>query len=177
MVFSGKGKLYFGSSREAQYNIQGDCSFGQDDHPFKYQSFLECHWSSKCSDPEMLLCSTLPDSLRWFDPTSNKEPGQSAVIGDTEIVTLGLQKARTKQDVFVRTSPSVQAPHIEGILSCGDGFPDRYKKGNQFILIGRTLQKSEVLGTSDYWYYGIYWVNDCVSSWGNRGWIFGSLLE
>lgn len=177
--FSGRTIFAPGVNERYQYDITGRCHIAREDLPYQYQVYLECHWVKDCENPVMLVCSMLPDSLRWFDPKSHKPAGQSTVIDGTEIVTLGLQDATTKEDVFIRLGPSVTADHAMDLLQCGHANDtlDRYEEGNSFTLIGRTLEKSEVLGSFDYWYYGVYGASDCASGWAGKGWIFGSLLK
>ncbi len=164
------------TQQEEFYHLNAECLLKGRTHPFDYQIYLECHWTKKCENGYM-LCESLPDSTKFYDQNSSQSPGEDATIDGVKAITVEPVEKKTIMDAYIRVAPSVNAQHLTNLESCIGGTPEKYEAGSTFLILARTPTKTTLLEKSDYWYYGVYSIADCASGWGERGWIFGGLLE
>lgn len=157
-----------------------ECRLKTLEHPFLYRRAVVCS-ALRGSFPHRF--GQPAQKFTAFDASSAHQAGDEITIGGRMLISTGMSTARVTTDVFVRESPDVNSRSLTFSPSCYD--PDfgkprpRYPSGRHFESIGRTKEKSEVSGDSDYWYFGVFYSGGgcALNTSITRGWVFGKFVE
>ena len=152
------------------------CSIGFQDHPFLERIYLDCHLTSEnCASEDQSFECYYADRFRLYDPESASNTPRKIQYDGYELVNQGLQSRKVSQNAYLRSGPGIEYKPIVPIVCPAES--DRCPKGYPFIVLGRTIEKSRVLGKKDYWYYGFAHEYDCDLPSQRKAWIFGALIE
>ncbi|MCB1167989.1 MAG: hypothetical protein KDK37_17515 [Leptospiraceae bacterium] len=151
------------------------CEPGFRDHPYLARVYIDCQIVSEpCKTKDQSFECHFTSRFRLFAPGSaNPKPIRFKEAGYT-LINQGLHQYTVNQDAILRSGPGINFPEIP-IINCMG--LERYPAGYSFIAAGRTLEPEKLLDTSDYWYYGFVFENDCVHSSVHPAWIYGGLLR
>jgi hypothetical protein len=114
-----------------------------------------------------------PDALRYEFQDSKLPAGTKRKIEKIDVITMGQAAAKTKENVKIRMTPSVNGKAVkfsQYLYDADESMTDFVPAGVELTVIARTVAKEKVQTWNNYWYYVNVGMNFGV-------WMFGEFVE
>jgi hypothetical protein len=139
----------------------------KDDYSLYYKEYL---FVQSKSNNQLLMEGKDNNNFRLPVPGTEVSEGESRMVSNVSVTTVGMKKGTTTSSVKIRKTPSADGEEVLYYSALFEPEQKSVPSNTQLIVVARTNEKVKVGKWENYWYYVNVGANDGV-------WMFGEFIK